>query len=86
VEVKAHNPLKAMLYITVEGKWYNVEDFSLIVGFHLKLAGVDFRTSSDLADCLLELVRSHFVEVHPTNDLRVRIRPYWFGESDADAV
>ena len=59
-------------------KWYQIDDFAVIVGYQMKLAGINWKGVDDLAHILVELVEVGFTEVHPEDHLQVRIKEHWF--------
>ena len=62
------NPLVIMLNQTERSKWYEVSDFSLIVGYQMKVAGFDWRTHLDLVEILLAFWEAGAVE-HLDDDM-----------------
>lgn len=59
-------------------KWYDISDFAVIVGFQMKMAGIDWKNTDELAKILIELVEVGFTEIHPEDHLQVRIKEHWF--------
>lgn len=47
------NPLVSLLTMTEKSKWYPAIDLVLMVGYQLKLAGINYRTNEELADIMV---------------------------------
>lgn len=70
------NALKSIANM-VEDRWYPVQDMGFIVGYHMKLAGVDWCKNSHLVSILAELVQLRFLEPNPKNTMEVRVAPHY---------
>jgi hypothetical protein len=74
----ALNPLREVVNVTTRGKWIPFNDLALIIGYHLKSAGVDWRWRKDLMVIMTELFNMEFVEHNPEDMDQVRIPEKWY--------
>lgn len=74
----ALNPLREVVNITTRGKWIPFNDLALIIGFQLKLAGVDWRWRKDLMQIMIELYDMEFFEHDPDDMDQVRVQEKWY--------
>lgn len=72
------NPLVNVVKILQKGMWYDFADLAVVVGYQMKLAGVDYRTNDQLAAICVELKMSGFIEHHPEDITKVRVCEVWY--------
>jgi hypothetical protein len=57
---------------TEKSKWYSIDDFSDIISYQLKLAGVEWKSNIELVRMLVEMIHVGFLEYHKSDPLLVR--------------
>jgi hypothetical protein len=72
------NALKEIVNVTEKSKWYVISDFGVIAGYQLKLAGLDWRSSRELAEILTVMTDVEFLELNE-NLNEVRVFECWYG-------
>lgn len=66
---------------TGENRWYDITEMATIVGFQLKLAGVDWREAPQLVKVLIYLASAGVLQPNPDDLGQTRLHPTLFGET-----
>lgn len=66
------NALKSIANV-VQDRWYDIADLGVIIGYHLKLAGIQWTDGNQLAELMIELMQLQFIEVNPDNIRLVKV-------------
>jgi len=72
-----HNAFKAIVQILAQNppqEWQDVTKIALIIGFQLKLAGIDCRNEDQVIDAILYLVKSGVLEVNASDRRKLRLK------------
>lgn len=63
-----------MIAKVVENKWYHLPDFAIIVGYHLKLSGIEYQTNEQLVALLLCMYEVGFIDIDHENPEMLRVK------------
>jgi hypothetical protein len=74
----ALNPLREVVNVTTKGKWLPFADLALIIGYQLKLAGINWKWRKDLTQLMIELHDMEFFEHNPEDMDLIRVQEKWY--------
>jgi hypothetical protein len=67
----------------VEDRWYDVYDLALIVGFNLKIAGINYKTNDELIKMLILMTQIGFLDVKSDDASQIKVRSNWIVEAQS---
>lgn len=72
------NPLHDIAKILKDKDWTKFSEAALIIGYHLKMAGICWETDSDLINCLNILIDDKFIitqKVKGEKNVMIKLNP-----------
>lgn len=69
------NPLPGLALVLSPRDYIGIIDMSVIVGFHMKVAGINWTTNDQLIEMIMELYRQGFLQVMPEDPSMLRLHP-----------
>ena len=76
------NALPTIAKIAGSRGWIDPIEMGLIVGFQMKLVGIDYRTDNELAGIMTILTQQGFLEMRPANgSFLTRVNPAYTGQT-----